>query len=164
MFYKKNIFGDFSSCSDDSLIRQERNDRKIPSKNCSERVKLATSRLPLDIKRLLTEQIDSVNQLEVLLVFFNNKSRSWNANTMSHELRSHETITKHQLQKLCEDGFLKDTGNGEYTYAPTEELDQKVELLNVTYKEMPVAVIAFIYEKPTDKLKGFADAFKLKKD
>lgn len=125
---------------------------------------MATSRLPIDIKELLTEHIDSVGQLEVLLVFFNNKDRSWSALTMSLELRSHETIVRQQMAKLLTSGFIKETGNSEYIYSPMENLAKRVELLARAYREMSVAVIAFIYEKPTDKLKGFADAFKLKKD
>lgn len=83
---------------------------------------------------------------------------------MSNELRSHETIVKQQMRKLWSDGFLKETEPDEFVYAPSPELDEYVDLLCRTYKDMSVAVIAFIYEKPTDKLKGFADAFKLKKD
>lgn len=128
------------------------------------RLKLTNSRLPIDVKKLLTDHIDSVNQLEVLLAFFNNPSRTWNAVSLSLELRSHETIVKIQIHKLCNGGFVKEVQPNEFIYSPGDELNLKVELLNQTYKEMSVAVIAFIYEKPTDKLKGFADAFKLKKD
>lgn len=125
---------------------------------------MATSRLPIDIKELLTNHIDSVGQLEVLLMFFNQPDRTWNPSTMSQELRSHETIVRQQMEKLATSGFLKADIHANYTYSPTPELAEKVENLNRTYREMSVAVIAFIYEKPTDKLKGFADAFKIKKD
>ena len=125
---------------------------------------MATSRLPIDVKDLLTDHIDSVGHLEVLLTFFNNQNRTWTASAMSLELRSHETIVRQQMEKLLEAGFIKKNHNNEYSYSPSEKLHTRVDLLCRTYKEMSVAVIAFIYEKPTDKLKGFADAFKLKKD
>ncbi|MES2526966.1 MAG: hypothetical protein V4598_07750 [Bdellovibrionota bacterium] len=97
-------------------------------------------------------------------MFFNQPDRTWNPSTMSQELRSHETIVRQQMEKLATSGFLKADIHANYTYSPTPELAEKVENLNRTYREMSVAVIAFIYEKPTDKLKGFADAFKIKKD
>lgn len=125
---------------------------------------MATSRLPIDVKELLTSHIDSVGQLEVLLAFFNNKDRAWTPLSLSQELRSHETITRQQMAKLSDAGFIKLNSANEYVYSPTETLNARVELLSRMYREMSVAVIAFIYEKPTDKLKGFADAFKLKKD
>ena len=100
----------------------------------------------------------------MLLVFFNHQNRAWNAFGVSQELRSHETIVRQQIEKLAASGFLKQDSEENFSYAPTEDLATKVEGLSKFYREMPVAVIAFIYEKPTDKLKGFADAFKIKKD
>lgn len=126
---------------------------------------MATSRLPLDIKRLLTDHIDSVGQLEVLLVFLNNPEKKFKPQQMALELRSHETAMSQQMEKLFNSGFLAKNAESEYFYSPkNEELAKQVEDLRTAYKEMSVAVIAFIYEKPTDKLKGFADAFRLKKD
>jgi hypothetical protein len=125
---------------------------------------LTTSRLPLVVKELLTAHIDSVGQLEVLLVFFNNKHTAWAPISVGAELRSNETLTRQQIIKLTESGFLRKISENEYIYNASPELDAKVELLCRTYKEMSVAVIGFIYEKPTDKLKALADAFKIKKD
>lgn len=125
---------------------------------------MATSRLPIDVKELLTDHIDSVGLLEVLLVFFNNQNVEWTSASMSLELRSHETIAKIQIQKLLANGFIRENAKEHFIYSPNDTLHKKVESLSHAYKEMSVAVIAFIYEKPTDKLKGFADAFKLKKD
>ena len=105
-----------------------------------------------------------MGHLEVLLHFFTHQSRSWSPAAMSQELRSHETIIRQQMDKLVSSGFLKKNADDNYLYSPNEALASQVENLNKTYREMSVAVIAFIYEKPTDKLKGFADAFKIKKD
>ncbi len=54
---------------------------------------------------------------------------------------------------------------GEFSYAPSDEkIAQDVQKLYSIYQERPVAVISYLYEKPVDRLKGFADAFKIKKD
>lgn len=165
MFYTILISMIIRSFNCVKVIRQE---RKHGIKNLFrslEKVKLATSRLPIDVKELLTNHIDSVGHLEVLLTFFNNQTRSWTASSLSQELRSHETIVSTQIQKLVAHGFIKETSKDEFIYSTTTEaLNFQVDILARTYREMSVAVIAFIYEKPTDKLKGFADAFKLKKD
>ncbi|MFL5785197.1 MAG: hypothetical protein ACJ76H_11340 [Bacteriovoracaceae bacterium] len=105
-----------------------------------------------------------MGQLEVLLVFFNNKHTAWAPVSVGAELRSHETITRQQIEKLTQSGFLKKISDNQFIYGASPELDENVELLSRTYKEMSVAVIGFIYEKPTDKLKALADAFKIKKD
>ncbi len=130
-----------------------------------EKVNLATSRLPIDVKELLTNHIDSVGQLEVLLIFFNNPDKNWSPVSISQELRTNVTSAANQMAKLAANGFIKNVSGDLYIYDPTtEELRMKVDHLHLAYKEMSVAVISFIYEKPSDKLKGFADAFKLKKD
>lgn len=125
---------------------------------------MTTSRLPIDVKTLLTDHIDSVGQLEALLVFFNNPTTLWTASSLSFELRSHETMMAQQLITLRKSGFIDELRDGEFALTKDEKVLKKISLLRDAYKEMSVSVIAFIYEKPNDKLKGFADAFKFKKD
>lgn len=126
---------------------------------------MSTSRLPVDVKELLTNHIDSVGQLEVLLIFFNHPEKEWSPVSISQELRTNVTSAANQMAKLASTGFIKNVSGDLYVYDPvTEALRHKVEQLQHSYKEMSVAVISFIYEKPSDKLKGFADAFKIKKD
>ncbi len=125
---------------------------------------MATSRLPIDVKELLTDHIDSVGQLEALLVFFNTPDKNWDPHSLSQELRTNVTSAAKQMAKLTAAGFIKNVLGDMYAYDPSPELRVKVEHLHQAYKEMSVAVISYLYEKPSDKLKGFADAFKLKKD
>lgn len=126
---------------------------------------MANSSLPLDIKELLTDHIESVGQLEALLLFYRNPERTWNANSLSRELRNNETFAKRQIECFLQSGFIRESGEDQYIYSPnTEKLRAAINHLYEVYSEFQVAVISYIYEKPTDKLKGFADAFKLKKD
>ena len=126
---------------------------------------MPTSRLPIDIKLLLTESIDSVAHLEVLLMLFQNPTKLWDADAVGKELRSNRTAATIQLENLARQGFLKSTDSKNFRYeTENQELNKKVEQLVQLYQEKPVAIISCIYERPTDKLKGFADAFKIKKD
>lgn len=123
-----------------------------------------TSRLPVDIKQLLTDHIFSVSQLEMLFLFHENNDKKWNTETISRELRSNPSAALQLLQKLHSQGFIKVCETGEYVYAPSSDLKGVVERIHTVYKERPAAVISYLYEIPSDKLKGFADAFKFKKD
>jgi hypothetical protein len=126
---------------------------------------LATSRLPLDVKLFLTELIDSVSHLEVLLMLFNSKNKEFTAENVSRELRSNTHSAANQLAQLVAKGLLAVRDEHHFRYCPsTPEIDANVQKLSSLYNEMPVAVVTCIYEKPTDKLKGFSDAFKFKKD
>lgn len=126
---------------------------------------MITSSLPLDIKELLTVHIESVGQLEALYQFFKNPKSQWSALSLSRELRNNETFAKRQIECFLRSQFIIKTTDESYIYSPeNEELHQTITHLFNVYSSHQVAVISFIYEKPTDKLKGFADAFKLKKD
>lgn len=98
-------------------------------------------------------------------MLFKNPSRHFSAIEVSHEQRSNQHSASNQLEQLTKHGLLKVNDAKMYQYAPgDDELHQKVEKLYELYKEMPVAVITCIYDKPKDKLKDLSDAFKLKKD
>jgi predicted transcriptional regulator len=126
---------------------------------------LPTSRLPLDVKSFLTEMIESVAHLEVLLMLLSYPEKKFSAADVSRELRSNTHSATNQLNHLSQKGLLKSHDNNCFQYAPlTPEMDEKVKQLYDVYKEMPVAVVTWIYEKPQNKLKDFSDAFKLKKD
>lgn len=126
---------------------------------------MPTSRLPLDIKYFLTESIDSVAHLEVLLMLLTNPEKKFSAEEVSRELRSNVHSAENQLEQLTNKGLLRKQEPRHYQYAPSsDEKDQKVKELHDIYRKMPVAVVTCIYEKPQDKLKDFSDAFKLKKD
>lgn len=126
---------------------------------------MATSRLPLDVKLFLTELIDSVSHLEVLLMLFNNKDREYTAAEVAKLMRSNDHSAHNQLNQLASKGLLAEVQEHKFKYWPaTPDLDDKVKKISDLYTHMPVAVVTCIYEKPKDILKGFADAFKFKKD
>lgn len=125
---------------------------------------METSRLPVDIKQLLIDHIFSVSQLEMLFLFHENSEQRWNTETISRELRSNPSAALQLLQKLHSQGFIKICETGEYVYSPSPDLKGVVERIHSVYKERPSAIISFLYEIPSDKLKGFADAFRFKKD
>lgn len=121
---------------------------------------MAISRLPLDIKELLTKHFDSVFQLEILFLFHENPDREMSAVEVCRLLRNSISVTQVQLDKLTTEGFLKSIPPDKFILIPSESIDK----LHLAYQERPVAVIAFLYERPNENLKSFADAFKLKKD
>lgn len=98
-------------------------------------------------------------------MLFNNKDREYTAETVSKEMRSNSHSASNQLSHLKEKGLLAETEGKKFKYWPaTPDLDEKVKHLADLYNEMPVAIVTCIYEKPTDKLKDFSNAFKFKKD
>lgn len=123
------------------------------------------SRLPIDIKNFLNEYIDSVTHLEVLLMLYTHHDTLFNAQAISKELRTNTRSAEAQLKHLAEKGLLSVDEKQCYQYKPiSEELHKRVISVYDIYKVKPVAVVACIFDKPTEKLKDLSNAFKLKKD
>lgn len=120
--------------------------------------------IPPDIRSLLVQRIDSVVQLELLLLLHANATRVWRAEEIARELRIDSTASQEQLGLLVERGLVQkvEEVEGAYQYRPTsQEVEQVVDGLAKAYANRRVTVISLIYSRPTDTLRSFSDAFRL---
>ena len=123
--------------------------------------------IPANVGQFLEERIHSVAQLELLLLLKKDDSRTWTAQQTSQTLAVPVEMTAAQLAELHVAGLLAVTAppDPQYSYRPkSKELDQVVGSLQQVYEERRVSVITLIYSKPVDKVRTFADAFRLRKD
>lgn len=122
---------------------------------------------PDDVRQFLAEHISSVAQLEVLLLLRGDRERQWTAGEVGKALYTTPEIVSQQLADLQRHGLLAvgDGSEPHYRYWPaTPALDDQMARLETTYRERRVAVISAIYSQPIDKVRTFADAFRLRKD
>lgn len=122
--------------------------------------------LPDEVRRLIAENIDSVEQLEILLLLLQHPDRSWNAETVARELRISPMSAGERLEDLTHDGLVARADGNEagYRYGPeSPALDEAVRGLAAAYPVRRVTVINLIFSKPVDKIRTFADAFRLRK-
>ena len=129
-----------------------------------------------DARRFIAEYIDSVAQLELLLLLRTTADRSWSIDALSSELRVDPAWVDAQMAYLCQHGFLstspgtqaagnqaRSSGQNEFRYSPrSEELEQAVTTVAQAYLLHRVSVIELIYGKPQKGIQAFADAFKLR--
>jgi hypothetical protein len=110
--------------------------------------------------------IDSIEKLEVLLLLRNRSERPWTATEVALELRITEASSSARLADLTASGLLvSDRGTPPaYRFSPASSEDVRSVLeLAAAYSERRVSVITFIFSKPQERVRGFADAFLLKK-
>ena len=122
---------------------------------------------PEDLKQFLADHISSVAQLEALLLLRSGREREWTAEDVSRSLYTTAEMATEQLAELHARGLVarKEDSGVRFQYWPaTPELDAQVGRLDTTYRERRVAVITAIYSQPVDKVRTFADAFRLRKD
>lgn len=123
--------------------------------------------LPEDVKQFLQEHISSVAQLEVLLLLRSEPERQWTAEQVAKALYTTPEMVAEQLSELSRRGLAAASEDTElhYRFWPaTPELDGQAAVLDRAYKERRVAVITYIYSQPVEKVRTFADAFRLRKE
>jgi len=123
--------------------------------------------LPEEVRRLLAERIDSVAKLEVLLLLHRTAPREWAPEPLSQELRIEPSWAAEQLLQLQRAELLaaSDTQAGAYRFQPASpELAKAVESLAASYADRRVTVVAQLYSSPIDRIRVFADAFRIRKE
>jgi hypothetical protein len=120
--------------------------------------------LPEDVHRFLHQHIESVEQLEVLLLLWRAPERGWNSDEVATAVYSHPSSVVRRLAMLYGQGLLREREPGCYQYAPrTAELHDTVTRLDHVYRERRVAVITLIASKPIENVRAFSDAFRIRR-
>jgi DNA-binding IclR family transcriptional regulator len=109
-------------------------------------------------------------QLEVLLLLAGSPGKVWTAPDLAQQLRIDAAWVDGQLRTMTAGGLVavseqSGPAPAQYRFEPrTPELAHAVDELAHAYADRRVTVIGLIFAKPTDKLRSFADAFRIRKD
>jgi hypothetical protein len=116
------------------------------------------------VSDFLAAHIDSVLELELLLLLRARRERAWTAAELASELKIDPTWAAGQLEKLAGRGILgRAEPAGCCRYEPkTPEVEAAVAAVADAYATHRVSVIGLIFSKPTSNLKSFADAFRIR--
>ncbi len=121
-----------------------------------------TPEIPHVVRILIAERIDSVPELEALLLARDHATRDWSAEEAGQRLYVSTLVAAHILKALQERGFLAET-NGRYHYAPeSPELGEGVDQLAAAYSRHLVTVTEMIHSKPSRNVRDFAKAFRMR--
>jgi hypothetical protein len=123
--------------------------------------------IPADITEFIIEKIDSVAQLEALLLLRNSPEEKWSVHVLSKRLYIDEKETDEVLAHLQAHGFaIRKTDEPPlYKYQPSStRLQEMVDRLSEVYSKHLVPVTNLIHAKPKSRVQQFADAFKFRKD
>lgn len=115
-----------------------------------------------DLRSFIARYIDSVTQLEALLLLRNNPDQSWTLASIAKRLYTGETEAAAILSRLCGDGMASHL-DSLYRYDCSPALASSVDRLAETYRHQLIPITNLIHAKPR-RIREFADAFKLKKD
>jgi len=123
--------------------------------------------IPEDVAQFIIEKIDSVAQMEALLLLRDNAERQWNAADVAKRLYIDDEQAAEILARLEEKQLLA-SEQGErlfYRYQPgSAVLRQMIDRVAEIYSKHLVPVTNLIHSKPKSRVQEFADAFKFRKD
>ena len=122
--------------------------------------------IPDDVQAFLLKHIDSIAQLEALLLMRANATLPWVAETLAQRLYITPQDTAVLLERLRADGFLEVLPNpsSSYQYHPaSNELAHMVDRVADLYAKYLIPVTNLIHAKPRIRVQEFADAFRLRK-
>lgn len=115
---------------------------------------------------LIVDHIESVEQLEVLLLLHRSAPRVVKSSEAASELRIDGASAQRRMEDLVVRGLLEGEADG-FVYRPGNSRDGQVRSLAEAYRERRVSVITLIFSKPqkaaSDPARALADAFRLKR-
>ena len=123
----------------------------------------APSELPPELRAFLYSCIDSVEQLEILVLLCR-EDGPWTARGTAERLGFADALARRHLETLSACGLLQISVAAEvrYAYAPKNaELRRYADQLSAHYATDRTAIIRFVASNPR-RLKRFSDAFKLR--
>jgi hypothetical protein len=119
--------------------------------------------VPAEVREFLLACIDSVAELEALLLLRETPGRDWDAAALARRLYIGETEAAMILSSLAACELAAKTRAGFHYHAGGPERRQVVDRLAETYARYLVPVTKLIHDK-TPSIQKFADAFKFRKD
>jgi hypothetical protein len=123
---------------------------------------MADDGIPAELRDFIIRSIDSVGQLEALLLLRDNAEAAWDAAQIARRLYVKETEAAGILAHLSEQGFVTEQ-DGSYRYDRAGRQAELIDRLAENYARQLIPITNLIHTKPR-RIRAFADAFKLKRD
>jgi len=119
--------------------------------------------IPDDIRKFILENIDSIAELEALLLLRKNPDQDWTKQSLSKRLYIEETAAARALERIMSAGLCMRVQES-YRFGPNSETKRLVvNRLADVYDRYLIPVTNFIHEKPA-RIQNFAEAFRFRKD
>jgi hypothetical protein len=118
--------------------------------------------IPAALRDFITQNIDTVAQLEALLLLRSNADQSWGVALLAKRLYVGEAEAAAILNHLVAQGFAVEEDSS-YRYDRAAAQAGLIDQLAEAYTRQLIPITKLIHAKPRG-IRAFADAFKLKRD
>lgn len=119
--------------------------------------------MPNEVARFIATDIESVEQLEVLLLLRAAPDKQWTAEEVARALVSRVDSAADWLARMAQRRLLKRL-DGRYRYSPsTPEVAVTIDRLAESFAKYRVTVVGLIFSKPSERVRLFSDAFRIRR-
>jgi hypothetical protein len=120
------------------------------------------SGVPAPVRRFIAGHIESVGQLEVLLLLRAAADKEWTTDEVARAIVTQPASATGWLEQLRADGLV--ALNAErYRYCPPNGVERAIDDLAESYAKYRVAVIGLIFSKPSEHVRDFPEAFRVRR-
>jgi hypothetical protein len=116
-----------------------------------------------DVREFIIRHIDTVSELEALLILRENRGEAWDAGRIAARVYSSEREIGQVLERFTAEGFLQRDGESYQYNSQDAAADRTIGDLARSYASHLIPVTNMIHSKPRS-IRSFSDAFKLRKD
>ena len=125
------------------------------------------SALSPEVVEFAANNVDSLDDLQVLLTCMDTRDRWWDANGMARELGIGVSASRRSLDRLARGNLLdiRITGDVRYQFKPgTPRLEAAAAACAAAYRANPIALVQLVTGSTRRNLRDFADAFRIRRD
>lgn len=121
-----------------------------------------------EIDRFIRDEIETVPQLEALLLFWRHSPSEWTCEGLARQLYVPPAVADSILKYLSQRGFIVETGGAAVPAfrlrIGSAQNERMLASLDHMYRQELVRVSKMIHANASPALKGFARSFRFKKD
>jgi len=112
------------------------------------------------VKKFVFDYIDSVEQLEILLLLSQRPGEAWTAETVSREMRSNAHSTELRLRRLQSQDLLTEEPPGHFRFSASDPgILQTIQDLSSVYASRRHRVLELVFA-PLKQSRAIAEAFR----
>jgi hypothetical protein len=117
-----------------------------------------------ELRHFISQNIESLAQLEVLLLLRREADRAWTNEEIAKSLYIAPEMSGVILNDLSRRGLVANEEQVFRYLGASSALDPMLGQLADAYRDRRVAVITEIYSRPQNKVQTFADSFRFRKE
>lgn len=121
--------------------------------------------LSSELRRFIARHIESVEKLEILMLFFREPAKSWRPAEIFQQIQSSSASINQKVAELVTEGFVTRQKDGTFQLQlRSPGLQAQVAALDDAYRLRRIKIIEAIFSQATEELRDFSNAFKIRKE